>query len=78
MSTSLPITIKGKDVPAVKHPTILGVTFDPMHNFGKHAINTKKKVTQRKNVLKCLEGTDWGKSKETIVNNFSAVYNFKI
>ena len=70
---NLPINIKGKDVPTVKHPTILGVTFDPMHNFGKHAINTKKKVTQRNNVLKCLAGTDWGKSKEIIVNTYKAI-----
>ena len=73
MSVTLPITIQGKDVPTVKHPTILGVTFDPMHNFGQHAIKTKKKVQQRTNVLKCLAGTDWGKSKEIIVNTYKAI-----
>ncbi len=44
-----------------------------MHNFGQHAIKTKKKVQQRTNVLKCLAGTDWGKSKETIVNTYKAI-----
>ncbi len=73
VSTTLPITIMGKDVPTVKHPKILGVTFDPMLNFGQHSTETKKKVTQRNNVLKCLAGTDWGKSKETIVNTYKAI-----
>ena len=69
----LPITIKGKTVPTVKHPKILGVTFDNMNNFGKHAANTKQKMSQRTNVLKCLAGTTWGKSKEIIVNTYKAI-----
>ena len=73
VSTILPITIQGKDVPTDKHPKILGVTFDGMLNFGQHAINTKTKVSKRNNVLKCLAGTNWGKSKETLVNTYKAI-----
>ncbi len=64
---------QGKTVPTVKHPKILGVTFDNMNNFGKHAANTKQKMSQRTNVLKCLAGTTWGKSKEIIVNTYKAI-----
>ena len=70
---TLPITIKGKTVPTVKHPKILGVTFDTMHNFGQHAATIKSKVSKRNNVLKCLAGTKWGKSKEIIVNTYKAI-----
>lgn len=73
VSIELPITIKGKKVPTVKHPKILGVTFDSMLNFGQHAANTKSKVSKRNNVLKCLAGTSWGKSKEILVNTYKAI-----
>ena len=69
----LPITILGKTIPTVQHPKILGVTFDGMHNFGEHARITKAKVNQRTNVLKCLAGTSWGKSKEILVNTYKAI-----
>ena len=69
----LPLTIQGKTIPTVMHPKILGVTFDGTHTFGEHVRKTKQKVTQRNNVLKCLAGTTWGKSKEILVDTFKAI-----
>ena len=63
---------QGKTVLTVKHPKILGVTFDNINNIRKHAANTKQKMSQRTNILKCLAGTIWGKSKEIIVNTYKA------
>ena len=73
VSEELPININGQQVPTVRHPKILGVTFDGMLNFGEHTRNTKKKVSQRNNVLKCIAGTTWGKSKEVIANTYKAI-----
>ena len=36
VGTDLPIYIEGKKVPTEKHPKILGVTMDPLMNFGQH------------------------------------------
>ena len=63
-SKTLPIKIKGNPVPTVENPTILGVTLDPLFNFGGHAKKIKENIGTRNNVLKTLAGSSWGKEKE--------------
>ena len=70
---ALPITIQGEVVPTIKHPKVLGVTFDNMHKFGPHVANIRDKVAKRNSVLKCLAGTTWGKSKEILLNTYKAI-----
>ena len=44
-----------------------------MYNFGEHAKETKKRVGKKTNVLKCLAGTTWGKSKEVLLDTYKAI-----
>ncbi len=60
--TTLRSSIKGNLVWTVKHPKILCVTYDTMHNFGQHAATIKSKVSKCNNMLKCLAQTKWRKS----------------
>ena len=72
-SKTLPIKIKGNPVPTVENPTILGVTLDPLFNFGAHAKKIKEKIGTRNNVLKTLAGSSWGKEKETLLTTHKAL-----
>ena len=69
----LDIKIDGKAVPRVQNPCILGVTFDPLFNFGTHVKHLKEKVNNRNNILKALAGTSWGKEKETLLTTYKAI-----
>ena len=69
----LPLKVLGKEIPTVTDPKILGMTMDPMLNFGAHARKTASKVSQRHNVLKALAGSTWGKSKEVLNTTFKAI-----
>ena len=69
------MNINGLPVPTVRHPKIPGIL-----NFGEHTVKTKKKVSHRNNVLKCIAGTTWGKLKEVIANTitYKAIGRFVI
>ena len=54
-------------LPLEKFPKILGITFDPLLCFHKHAEVTADKCKQGLSILKALTGTDWRQQKETIV-----------
>ena len=79
-NVDLPININGNKVPTVKHPKILGVTFDNLFNFRHHAKEVKKKVQSKNNILKALTGTSWGKEKEVILSTYKSIgqsiYNY--
>ena len=79
-SIQLPIEINGQNVPTVKKPKFLGVTFDNLLSFTEHSDNMKGKVQSKNNVLKALGGTTWGKEKETILNTYKSIgrstYNY--
>ena len=72
-SIDLPVYIKNEKVPTVKNPKILGVTFDNMFKFRKHAADIKTKVSSRNNIIKSLSGTDWGKEKEVLLTTYKAI-----
>ncbi|KAI5753538.1 hypothetical protein M8J77_001119 [Diaphorina citri] len=73
MNTELKIKINEQQLPTVKTPKILGVTFDPMLTFKAHTDNIAKKLRSRNNMFKSLAGTTWGKEKETMVTAFKAL-----
>jgi len=73
LSEELPIYIEGNQVPTVKNPKILGVTFDGMYNFGAHAKTVRAKLKDRNNLLRQLAGTTWGCSKETLLSTWKAI-----
>ena len=70
---TLPIVINGEQVPTVKKPKFLGITFDNLLSFKQHTEDLKSKVQSRNNILKALTGSDWGKDKETITNTYKAI-----
>ena len=71
--TQLTLTINQKTIPTVKHPKILGITFDPKLTFSEHIKTTKEKADKTTNILKALTTTQWGKSKETITASYNAI-----
>ena len=73
MNTTLDLHVNGTQLPTVKQPKILGVTFDSMFTFGPHAKNIQGRVQNRTNVLKSLAGSTWGKDKETLQTTYKAV-----
>jgi hypothetical protein len=73
MNTPLNISINDTQIPSVKCPKILGVVFDNLLTFGKHAAATCERVQNRNNVLKALAGTKWGLAKETLATTFKVI-----
>ena len=51
-----------------KHPTILGLTFDPKLTFNEHINQTGIKASKALKVVKDISGTNWGQQKETILH----------
>ena len=54
-------------------PKLLGVYFDTMHTFSKHAKETAGKAKKTINILKALAGTAWGQEKEVINSTYKAI-----
>ena len=73
VSTTLEIRIDGQEVPTVKKPKILGITFDNLLSFRQHAQDLKSKLHTKNNVLKALSGSNWGKEKEVMVTTYKAI-----
>ena len=51
---------------------MLGLIFDPMHRFVKHASAVQDKVRKRNNTLNFLAGSTWGKDKQLLVATYEA------
>ena len=73
VSAELPVVIGSEKIPTVKNPTILGVTFDPLHTFSEHTRNVRKKLQKKNNVLSALAGSTWGKDKELICTTYKTI-----
>ncbi|KAL1445963.1 hypothetical protein WDU94_005493 [Cyamophila willieti] len=73
VNTVLEVKVNGQTLPTIKNPKILGVTFDPMLTFNKHAETTTNKLRSRNNMLKTLAGSSWGKDKETMITAFKSI-----
>lgn len=73
IGTVLPIKMDGKEIPTCQNPKILGLTLDPLLNFGEHIKVMKERVQHRNNALKCLAGSTWGKNKEVLKDTYKAI-----
>ena len=72
-SAELTLQINNTQVPTVKNPKILGLTFDPKLNFSKHIQNTKEKAQNSLRIVKALSGTFWGKQKECLTTTYKVI-----
>jgi hypothetical protein len=69
----LNLTINNTEIPTIKHPKILGLTFDPKLNFQEHIKITKEKANKTINMMKALTSTKWGKQKETLLTTYKTI-----
>ena len=72
-TAQLNLKINNTNIPTVKHPKVLGLTFDPKLNFAKHIEITKDKASKTINLLKSLSATSWGKQKETLLTTYKTL-----
>ena len=70
---TLNLHINNTLIPTVKHPKVLGLTFDPKLKFNEHIAKTKEKAGKTLNILKALTSTNWGKQKETIATTYKTI-----
>ena len=47
--------------------------FDTMHFYSSHPTITEAKAKKKVNVLKALEGTDWGQDKQTLTLTYKSI-----
>ena len=73
VSTELNIKIQDQTVPTVKKPKFLGIVYDNLFTFSRHATDMRSKLIKKNNVLKALAGTTWGKDKETLTSTYKAI-----
>jgi hypothetical protein len=59
----------------VDHPTYHGVTLDRSLTYNAHLTKTAKKVNARVNLVRKLDGTNWGASSETLSSICSRLLN---
>ena len=69
----LPIKVGGAQVPTVRYPKFLGITFDGLLNFGEHARHLRTRMQARNNVLKALAGQAWGLTTELMVATYKTI-----
>lgn len=67
------VSIDGKLVRLEREPKLLGVTFDTMYTFSKHAKLTVAKGKKKLNLLKSLAGSSWGQDKDTIITTYKTI-----
>ena len=72
-SAQLALQIDNTTIPTVKNPKILGLTFDPKLNFGKHIQETTGKAQNSIKIIKALTGTSWGKQKECLLATYKTI-----
>ena len=73
VNKELDIHINGKYIPTVKYPKVLGVTFDNLHTFAKHAETLANKVRDRNRILKAIAGSTWGQQTEVLATTYKAI-----
>ena len=61
------------DFPVEPYPKILGVTFDPLLKFHRHAEEVRRRVKRNNNVLKCLGSNRIGQQKESLITTYKAL-----
>ena len=66
------IKIADSKLPLVCSPKILGAYLDTFFLFNNHCVQVANRASKRNNVLKVLEGTNWGQQKETLLMTYKA------
>ena len=67
------IKMRGEVVPFEPNLKLLGVTFDTMYTFSKHAKLTADKAKSKVNLMKALAGSTWGQDQETLSMTYKAI-----
>jgi hypothetical protein len=73
MDTLVDVRIGGDRVPVQQYPKILGVVFDPLLHFHRHAESVNQRVRRATNVLKALGSAYDGQQKETLLATYKAL-----
>ena len=60
------LTLHGQDITATKHPTFLGIKFDPQLIFAEHVSELKRKMARRRQCLQAMAGKTWGSHRRTL------------
>ena len=68
------VNLNGSTLPLQRNPCILGVVFDPLLTFGKHADSLYTRAGPRMNILKALAGTTWGQQAETMIITYKSQF----
>ena len=76
VNTHTKIKISDIELPLVRNPKLLGVYLDTFFSFNAHCVQVANRVSKRNNVLKALEGTNWGQQKETLLLTYKALERF--
>ena len=60
------LTLHGQEIAATKHPTFLGVKFDPQLTFAEHVADLKAKMAKRRRCIQAMAGKTWGSHRRTL------------
>ena len=60
------LTLHGQHITATKHPTFLGIKFDPQLTFAEHVSDLKSKMERRRQCLQAMAGETWGSHRRTL------------
>ena len=55
-----------QEITATKHPTFLGIKFDPQLTFAEHIADLKAKMARRRRCLQAMAGKTWGSHRRTL------------
>ena len=72
------VVLDGSVIATDQHPTILGLTLDPLFTFSQHARKLAVECAHRLRVLKAVAGTSWGQDQETLLLTYKALIRSKI
>ena len=67
------VLLRGTHLKLDRHPTILGVTFDPHFTFSQHSKTIAAKARSKLALLKATAGSTWGASKEVLTTTFKGL-----
>ena len=67
------VVLRNLDLKLDRHPTILGVTFDPHFTFAHHSKTIAAKARSKLAILKATAGSTWGASKEVLSATFKGL-----
>lgn len=73
LSSKISLTYNNKPISYEHTPKFLGVTLDPAMTFTKYAETIKSRAIPRMNMLRSLQGKDWGMSIRLLLPTYKAL-----